>query len=42
MQLNFLGLVLVAIGIVCLGLGVTGNYKNFGASVAASVAPKKS
>ncbi len=36
MQLNFLGLVLVAVGIVCLGLGISGNYKTFGKSVKAS------
>lgn len=37
MQLNFLGLILVAVGIVLLGLGISGNYKTFGASLKGSV-----
>ena len=33
MQLNFVGLLLIGLGIVLLGLGISGNYKAFGASL---------
>ena len=41
MQLNFLGLILVGVGVVALGLGISGNYKAFGQSVAKSVSGKE-
>lgn len=41
MQLNFLGLILVGVGIVALGLGISGNYKVFGQSVAKTVGSKE-
>lgn len=37
MQLNFVGLVLIGVGIIVLGLGISGNYKNFGASLKSGV-----
>lgn len=37
MQLNFVGLVLVGLGIIFLGLGISGNYKDFGASLKAGI-----
>ena len=37
MQLNFAGLVLVGIGVVMLGLGISGNYKTFAATIKAGV-----
>ncbi len=40
MQLNFLGLVLVGIGIIALALGISGNYKTFTQTVTQSVRAK--
>lgn len=37
MQLNFLGLVLVGIGIIALSLGISGNYRTFTQTVTQSV-----
>ncbi len=41
MQLNFAGLILMILGLVILGLGISGNYKNFGASLKQSFQAKK-
>ena len=41
MQLNFLGLVLIALGIILLGLGISGNYKTFGASLKSAIQAKR-
>jgi len=38
MQLNFAGLLLVGLGIVALGLAISGNYKSFGQSLKTSLA----
>ena len=40
MQLNFVGLVLIGVGIIVLGLGISGNYKNFGASLKSGITKK--
>ncbi len=40
MQLNFLGLVLVGIGIIALALGISGNYKTFTQTVTQSLRAK--
>ena len=40
MQLNFLGLVLVGIGIIALSLGISGNYKTFTQTVTQSLRAK--
>lgn len=37
MQLNFAGLLILALGIVLLGLGISGNYATFGSSLKAGV-----
>jgi len=42
MQFNFVGLILVGLGIIFLGLGISGNYKSFGASLKAGVTKQSS
>ena len=37
MELNFAGLLMVGVGVVLLGLGISGNYKTFFPSVIAGV-----
>ena len=41
MQLNFMGLVLMALGIILLGLGISGNYKTFGNSLKSAITKKQ-
>ena len=41
MQLNFMGLVLIALGVILLGLGISGNYKNFGGSLKSAIQAKR-
>ena len=42
MQLNFLGLLIVGIGILLVGLGVSGNYATFGQALKSGIwNPKK-
>ena len=41
MQLNFMGLVLMALGIILLGLGISGNNKTFGASLKSAIQAKQ-
>lgn len=37
MQLNFAGILVIGLGIVAVGLAISGNYKTFGQSVKASL-----
>ena len=41
MQLNFAGLILLIVGVILLGLGISGNYKTFGSSLKSSFQAKK-
>ena len=37
MQLNFAGLLLLGVGVLLLGLGISGNYGSFGKSLRAGL-----